>query len=361
MAFPSDVQVSTKWDMKILLGNNTLSLLAGSETWTYTLALQLKKMGHQVSCFSPSLGIIAEKLYQSGIQSFSDLAPQGIVPFSILLNEKVDHNYDVIIANHYHIVQTLREKFPRTPIISTIHGIIHEDDKGNWQPEHPAIDAGVNQFVAVSEEVKDLLKQVYSIDSVIVRNFFDISRFGNITPPSPTPKKFLVNTNYSDRNDLVVQVVRDAARQIGAQVIAIGENFTPSVDVTWAIKDADVVFGMGRSVLEGVAAGRLGIVHGRWGTGGVITESSVESLRSVNFSGRNNVMASADQIVAMIQEYYNPAVLDWGKKYIAREHNVVFAAEEYVRMAEELTGRTINAPSRPAAIHPDAQPLKIAQ
>ena len=33
--------------MKILLGNNTLSILGGSETATYTLAIQLKKMGHE--------------------------------------------------------------------------------------------------------------------------------------------------------------------------------------------------------------------------------------------------------------------------------------------------------------------------
>jgi hypothetical protein len=53
--------------LKILLGNNTLSMLAGSETWVYTLAIQLKKMGHEVSCFAGELGIISEELEKQGI------------------------------------------------------------------------------------------------------------------------------------------------------------------------------------------------------------------------------------------------------------------------------------------------------
>src|SRR3990167_2761039 len=116
--------------LKILIGNQTLSLLAGSETWTYTLALQLKKLGHSVACYSPSLGIIAQKLWKEGIMSYSDLSAQGVKPFTVLLQEEVDHKYDVIIANHNEVVSTLREKFPTTPIISTIHGIIHVHEDG---------------------------------------------------------------------------------------------------------------------------------------------------------------------------------------------------------------------------------------
>ncbi len=347
--------------MRILLGNNSLSLLAGTETWTLTLALQLKDMGHHVVCFSPSLGVISDKLQQAGISSFSDLAASHAAPFSILLTQEVKHEYDVIIANHHHIVGALRERFPGTPIISTIHGIIHKDDLGNLAPEHPALESGVNQFVAVSEEVQDLLRGEYGIDSTIVRNFFDVPRLSSLTPPSPgKPKRFLVNTNYSSRDDSIITSIREAAKRLDAQVIAIGENFSLSNDVTLAIKESDVVFGMGRSVLEGVAAGRLGIVAGRWGLAGPITETTYQELRKWNFSGRNNVYADTDhveEIVKMVEEFYNPAVLDWGKKYVAREHNVVLAAEEYVRMANDLTGASINV-ARPSAIHPDAQPLK---
>src|SRR5574343_34357 len=111
--------------LKILLGNNTLSFLGGSETWLLTLALQLKEMGHEVVCYSPSLGVISDKLIKEGITCYADLKDEHTVsPFSIVLEEKVEHKYDVIIANHNHIVAHLRNLFPKTPIISTIHGII---------------------------------------------------------------------------------------------------------------------------------------------------------------------------------------------------------------------------------------------
>ncbi len=73
--------------LKILLGNNTLSLLAGSETWTYTLALALKDLGHDVSCFAPELGIISEKLEEKGIRCYNELTTGKIKPFSFILEE----------------------------------------------------------------------------------------------------------------------------------------------------------------------------------------------------------------------------------------------------------------------------------
>lgn len=351
--------------LKILLGNNTLSLLAGSETWVYTLALALKDLGHNVTCYSPELGIISDKLRDKGINSFSDIQVGGLRRFSLVLEEVVDHNYDVIISNHWHIVEYLRMKFPKTPIISTVHGVLHfmENEKGDQEkaPEHPALDSGVAQFVSVSEEVQQKLKADYGIDSVIIRNFFDIKKYSSLKPPQDKPKQLLVNTNYSDRNDPAVVVIRDAAKILGCKVAALGMNFSQSFEVTKAIEDSDVIFGMGRSVLEGVAAGRLGIVHGRWGTGGVISESNLEAIRSFNFSGRNRAtgeLATAEELVEMIKESYRPEILDWGKSYIAREHNAIFAAEEYVRIARTLTGE-MNVKPLNLAVDPQARPFRL--
>lgn len=336
----------------ILLANNTLSLLAGTETWTSTLAIQLKKLGHKVSCFSPELGIISEQLDKEGIPSFYQISTSGVKPFSFILEEKTEHNYDVIIANHHHIVEYLRNEFPRTPIISTIHGIMHwaEDEAGKkiMAPEHPALNSGVNQFIAVSEEVQILLKKAYEIDSIIIRNFFDLDSLKGLRKISVTPKQFLVNSNYNDKNSPDLQLIREVAKHYGAKLTAVGQNFSWTVDIRKALADADVVVGMGRSVLEGVAAGRLGIVNGRWGTAGVVRENNIEKLRRSNFSGRveNERMdlMTPEELIAEIDEFYNPETIKWGVDYMKREHNAVTAAESFVRIAEDLTGRSIQRP-----------------
>lgn len=349
--------------LKILLGNNTLALLAGSETWSYTLAIQLKEMGHDVTCFAPELGIISERLLEAGIKSYNNLSVSGAKMFSYVLEEKVDHNYDVIIANHNNVVDYLRSQFPKTPIISTIHGIIHKGENGEIYPEHPALNAGVNQFIAVSEEVQNMLQEEYSIDSVVIRNFFDLKKFKDLRAPATTPQQFLVNTNYMVKEDPAIAVLREVAKHYGARMSAIGMNFAQSENVAKVIEDADVVFGMGRSVLEGVAAGRLGIVHGRWGTGGVVCESMVPELRHFNFSGRNSngVFATKEEFITLIDRYYNPSALEWGKNYIARDHNVVFAAEEYIRIARELTGQSYIRPTVASGVAPDTHKFRLAK
>ncbi len=346
--------------MKILLGNNTLALLAGTERWTQTLAIQLKKMGHEVTCFSPELGIISDQLEKDGITSFNQISTSGVKPFSFILEENIDHNYDVIIANHHHVVEFLRKEFPKTPIISTIHGIMHLVDDRNGSkikaPEYPALNSGVNQFISVSEEVRDMLLKEYNIDSLIVRNFFDTRSFiplyeGRVF--SEKPERFLINSNYNDKDSEDVKIIREVAKHYGAKVVAVGQNFSFSDDIMKAINDSDIVVGMGRSVLEGVAARRLGIVHGRWGTGGVVNESNVEELRKFNFSGRNSngKFMTVDQLISEIDKYYTRENLMWGVEYTRREHNVVTAAETYVRIAEDLMGKSIKRPEQ-VTLHP---------
>jgi len=44
--------------MKVLLVNHTLADYAGSETFTYALALELTRLGHDVTCFSPRRGCL---------------------------------------------------------------------------------------------------------------------------------------------------------------------------------------------------------------------------------------------------------------------------------------------------------------
>lgn len=338
--------------LKILLGNNSLGILAGSEFWTYTLAIQLKKLGHQVQGFSPELGIISEELDKESISSFNQISTSGVKPWTFVLEEEPDHNYDVIIANHNHIVRYLRNQFPKTPIISTIHGIIHfqeENGKEVWAPEHPELESGVNQFIAVSEEVREKLRKDYNIDSLIIRNFINPKRFYPKRKISKKPKQFLFNSNYHGKNDPEVQTLREVAKYYGAKLTAIGMNFTQTFDTIKAVQDADVVVGMGLSVLEGVAAGRLGIVHGRWGTGGVIHRGTVEEIRKFNFSGRNSEgkYLTAEELIKEIDQFYNPETINWGVQYIRREHNAVAAAESFVRIARDLLGQNMVREAEP--------------
>jgi len=343
--------------LKILLANGTLSLLAGSETWTATLARQLKKQGHEVTCFAMSifpgvhsLGIISDGLIKDGIPCLDMISSSGIKPFVVSLEENKDLQFDLIIANHHHVVSHLREQFPTTPIISTIHGPIHTMPGPNGTaidaPEHPALNAKVNQFVTVSEEMQGILKERYNIEAILIRNFLDTKYFDakrSITPEKP--KMFLINTNYFGAHSPDAEIIRVVTKHYDAKLAGIGGNFVPSNDIMTAIEDADIVIGIGRSVLEGVCAGRLGIVHGHWGTGGVIHPGSIEVIRHFNFSGRNAMngqLWTPEQLIDEIDKYYNEATIAWGEKYCRSEHNVIYAAEQFVQLGRDLLEKPVS-------------------
>ena len=323
--------------MNILLGNQTLSLLAGSEMWTLTLAKEFVRQGHNVTALGAELGLIATKLEAAGVKCVKDFGDKnGAAPYSFVMEEDAA-DFDIIICNHYEVTKYLHNQFPEVPIIATVHGILHKDSEtGEIWPEHPVTEFKVDQYISVSEEVQELMKTVYNLDSVIIRNPFDLERFKKEGEISDQPKAFLINSNYHDVDSPEVKLIKEVSDHYGATLTAVGVHFAPTFEVEAGIKIADVVVGMGRSVLEGVCMGKIGLVHGRWGTGGIIMPDNVEELRKVNFSGRGNPMMTAQEIIADIDQYYNQATVDYMHNYIKENNDVKVVAQKYLDIAKKL-------------------------
>lgn len=326
--------------MKILMGNNSLSLLAGSETWTETLAKQFQKLGHQVTVYSPHLGLIATKLEAAGIKCTNQLETEsGIKPFSSVFVEEAGRNFDVIICNHYEITKALHQAYPNLPIIATVHGILHQSENSEIWPEHPVTEFKVDQYVSVSEEVQEVLKRDYQLESIVIRNFIDLERFKKIGKIKKKPEVMLINSNYWGVEDPINHVIKEVANHYKAKLMGVGVSFAQTYEVDEVMRDADVVFGMGRSILEGIAMGKLAVCHGRWGTGGVITPANYEEIRVKNFSGRNSggQLWMPQDIISYIDKAFTQENIDAMHKIMKKEHNVEIAAKKYLEIAEKLT------------------------
>lgn len=330
--------------MKILLGNNTLSLLAGSETYILTLATELKRLGHDVSAYSTELGFIATQLEAVNIKCFDKIETAGqkaVAPFDPYLKPK-SGNFDVIICAHHEITKYLHQQLPNVPIIGIVHGILHKGPQGQIWPEHPVTDFKVN-YVVASEEIQRKLQNDYNLDSVIIRNFFDLNKFKKEGELSASPKIFLVNSNYWGPQDEISRIIKDVSLNYDAQLHGVGANYQPSYEMEAIIKDVDVVFGMGRSVLEGACMGKLAVIHGRWGTGGVLTPKSYETLKLTNFSGRpwahdyvEPVFTPVDILTGAIDLNFNQENVDAVYEIIKKDHNVEVAAKKFIELAQTL-------------------------
>lgn len=303
--------------MKILLGNNTFDALAGSETWMMTLADELIRLGHEITAYSPRLGFVSGKLENAGVKCIREIN---------------DEKPDLIICAHYDITNYIHLKLSDTPMIAVVHGVLHKESN-TILPEHPVFFPV--KYIAVSEEVQSKLKNDYNIDSVVIRNFFDLEKFsrGRI---NEKPKSFLINSNYWGADDIISEIIKDVAGHYGADTIMIGIEAVPVYGVNDIIQGADVVVGMGRSVMEGACMGKLAIVHGRWGTGGVITPERYQLLKLSNFSGRANgqkvELMKAEDIIKQIDQYYNQKNIDNVYEIITKEHNVKIATKQILNL-----------------------------
>jgi len=307
-----------------------------------TLATELVKLGHEVTAYSQDLGLVATKLEGLGVKCVKDMTGDnnGIKPFSPIFEEK-EGTFDVVICAHHEITKFLHSKFPDVPMIAVVHGIMHKHpETGEMFPEHPVTEFKVDQYIAVSEEVQDLLLEVYGIQSKLLRNFFDLDRFKKVGKLPKKPKTILVNSNYWGADDDINKIIKEVADHYDAKFMGIGANFAPTFEVDQVIKDADIVFGMGRSVLEGVCMGKIGVIHGRWGTGGAITPENYKNLVRTNCSGRgwksNNNLASSQEIIAQIDAAWNQKTVDAMHKIMKENHNVKVAAAELIKIAEGL-------------------------
>ena len=87
--------------MKILLGNNHLAKTGGTENYTFALALELKRQGHEVEYFTFEKGEISSLLEDKDIPFLSG------------------NHYDLILANHNTVVEKL---WTYGYLIQTCHG-----------------------------------------------------------------------------------------------------------------------------------------------------------------------------------------------------------------------------------------------
>jgi hypothetical protein len=99
-----------------------------------------------------------------------------------------------------------------------------------------------------------------------------------------------------------IYAARDAANQKHGRVVAVSTKDESSSAQEY-LGIADVIYGMGRSVFEGLASGKPTLVVGKVGFAGAVREDTVGPLAETNFSGRGvATVASREESVAQLAD-----------------------------------------------------------
>ena len=296
--------------MEILVANNQLKNLGGSETFTYTLAKELRRQGHEVDVFTNVPGLVSSKLEHEKFKVFT---------------EANQTKYDLVLASH----KTCVEKLSHLGYtIQTVHGTTPKLEQPNLK---------ANYFVAISEEIKEHLKTKHNLESQVILNGIDCERFKPTRPINQQLKKVLSLSQSDELNQKLKKLFNDK----GIEFTSLNKFANPVWNVEDYINDADLVVSLGRGAYEAMACSRLVFVwdHRRYQLeigDGIVTLGNIDQLLRTNCSGRYYHYTDLDyKINEVIDNYILFSTLQSHMRWYSEQSlNIQKQAKKYLETYE---------------------------
>lgn len=259
----------------------------GSENFTFTIADFLKRNGHQVTVYSAYVGKLRKDFKKIGIKVISDL------------DSLKNQHFDIAHVHHHINAYEIRHYFPNLSIVLLCHGIIFLENP-------PPLDLKISQYLATSERVRDCLitKGVDEAKILIFRNMVDTEKFSPCSSISVQPRRALIVSNKIDSNS--ENIIRKACEALKIKCTFIGVRFR-KVDykqMPSLLNQTDIVFSLGRGVIEAMLCARIPIIFDFEGGDGMVTPSSISQNMTCNFSGNlHNARYSIDELISILKNY----------------------------------------------------------
>ncbi len=263
--------------MRALLTFENFVGFGGTETYTLTVANELERLGHDVLIYSPNRGAMAEHARQRGVR---------VVGADELPNER-----ELVISCDAATCHELAHRYPDATRIF----VAHSADFMLQAP--PQLGDRCHAVVALNDRVARAIEaRAWHAPLIRLRQPIDLFRFRATGAARSPARTVLVISNYL--KDARAAMVEAACRANGLELSWIGLTTTPSAAPELALASADIVIGLGRSVLEAMAAGRAAYVYGTSGGDGWVTPERYPAMEADGFAGTSasEVVVDADRL-----------------------------------------------------------------
>jgi glycosyltransferase involved in cell wall biosynthesis len=297
----------------ILVANNHLKRVGGTETFTYAVIKQLLAQGFEVEYFTFFKGVVSDKIEK-------DLG----------INFMSKSHYDLILASHNTCVNFLSK---RGITIQISHGIFPKEE----QPTTYA-----DGIISISEEVKTHIENL-GLSSKLVLNGIDCERY---FPKKPLNKN-LTSVLSLSQSEIANTKIKEACDRLQLKFNKLNKNENPVWHVEDLINQADLVIGLGRSAYEAMACGRTVVVYDERDynaskADGYMTPELVLKCVKNNCSGRYfNYQFDTEDIINCFKQY-NKNDGDALRLLVLEYFNIEKMVHEYVDYASSLS-KTNNA------------------
>ena len=306
--------------MLILITCHELAVRAGSQLYTRDLAVALRREGHRVVVFAPTLGEVAEEIRQHGVATISSLDQLGATP-------------DLIHGQHHLQAMAAMTRFPDVPAIFVCHGWLP------WQEAPPRFPS-IRRYVAVDSLRRDRLIFEHGIDAgmiEVIENFVDVERFRHRTDPlPPRPRRALLFSNQAGENDLS-ETIRAvcASRDLDLEIVGYHSGRTVG-QPELLLPEFDLVLARGRSALEAMATGAAVILCDIEGDGPMVTPENFEGLRSLNFGvGALQHPLDRDRLARAVDSY-DPGQAERVSELVRQRCTLPQAVEKLLRIYHDV-------------------------
>jgi hypothetical protein len=304
--------------MQVVMGHHALVSFAGSETYLLTVAEQLERLGHEVTVFTHQTGEMTEVARKRGIRVCDSAA-------------RLPDRCDGVIAQDGPTAYELAERYQGAPRLYVAHS---DEFLLQAPPQLPDI---CQTVVVLNDRIRRRVERLALRPPVVrMSQPIDLDRFGRFTRASTKAEKVLVLGN-SQAGHRYEQVERCCER-LGMTVSLAGRLGEKTPEPEAAIREADIVLGIGRCVLEAMASRKAVYVRSIVGTDGWVTPDSYPILEAEGFSGRaTDASVDEERLLEDLSEW-EPEMGERNSDIARRHHDAADHAAQLVALWEDLDG-----------------------
>ena len=318
--------------MNILVGQNHLHYIGGTEKYTYDLIKELKsrKEVKDVSLIIPHsmyLGVMSEKIEKELGVSTNKIDRKYI---------NGNNQFDMCLINHNTTMDRLLKskiKYDKKNVFQIIHGTT----PGVEQPYLPEFfyegeDLHL-RYITISQEISDYIQEKYQLNGIVINNGIDEDVFScNAVLPSQ-PKVLFSLSQSQDFNESLNAL----CKKLDIKFSCANKWENAQTDISQEIKESDIVVSLGRGAYEGMMAGKYIIVADKRGyqgglSDGGITSDNIHKLIYSNCSGR--AFKNTPTMLYMKEEIkkYNPKQGELNKDYALKNLNLKLQVDKILQL-----------------------------
>ena len=300
--------------MRLILTTNHLGL-GGSESYLFTIAEELDRLGHSAAIYTREQGAGAAAARGRGIEVIDDLGDAEDPDAAIVQDAGTSHE--------------LAARLPELPQLFVAHSETYDLQLP------PQLERQVAVAVALNERVARRLRALAVAPLVVrLRQPIDIEHNGAAGPLPDVPRRALLLSNNPVADRLAL--IEGACAASGLELVRLGGDSGQAEDPRHALADVEIVIGYGRSVLEAMAAGRAAYVYDRYGGDGWVTVDSYPALEADGFAGRERETTVDEARLRSDLRSYAATMGPANRDLVVANHRANVHAQELVELLRPL-------------------------